>query len=342
MVIDCFSDLDTQYYAEKCFSVTSLAIVHLSPILEQLNHLYVFDGLVYGSGFEQYPESLGVLATHFKILGNAPEVFNRLLDKADFFKQLDKLAIAHPVVSFEPPDDDGWLIKPMRGQGGMGIKAYVPGSVWPVNDDVYWQRFQQGSSHSVLFLARQGNAQIIGFNQQWCGGADHQAFLFAGVRSYVELSRQQKALLLAWVQQLVEVFGLKGMNTLDFILAGEQCLVLEVNPRPSASMQLYSAEWILAHMQACTDGGALAPENKAAYSDVIHRAYQVIYAVRPTKIPIDFEWPIWCFDLPRYGTIIATSQPICSIIADGQSWQHVETLLSALQQSILDKLTKSV
>ena len=54
-----------------------------------------------------------------------------------------------------------------------------------------------------------------------------------------------------WLKQLVPVFALKGLNSLDFIHADDCSYVLEINPRPSASMQLYDEDLLNRHIQAC-------------------------------------------------------------------------------------------
>ncbi|MFZ4703849.1 MAG: hypothetical protein ACOYMG_27710, partial [Candidatus Methylumidiphilus sp.] len=60
--------------------------------------------------------------------------------------------------------------------------------------------------------------------------------------------------------------GLVGLNSLDFVLADGVCLVLEINPRPSATIALYDedfAEGLLAlHVAACL--GELPPLTRNA------------------------------------------------------------------------------
>lgn len=338
VVIDCFGDLDTHGYAKACFLVESLSLVHLTPMLEQATRDYTITKVIYGSGFESYPESLEWLAQRFTLLGNSPAVFNRMLDKQAFFTCLDQLAIPYPAVSFQPPDAlmGNWLTKPMQGQGGVGIKYYQP-LTEPIAGH-YWQRYQTGNPHSVLFLAVKGAVQVIGFNTQWCCELGQQAFVFEGIRTGSDLSQAQKALVIGWLQRLVMAFALQGLNSLDFICTDEGCYVMEINPRPSASMQLYSADWLGQFIQGCLGDMPLT----TITTESVCRGYQVVFAVQPVLIPHGFAWPEWCVDRPKATTIIATTQPICSIIAHDPCWQQVMQLLQTRQQSLLYQLTNSI
>ena len=145
LVIDLFADLDTQGYAEDFRQVKSLAEQDLAPAVDYFIERYAVAHVIYGSGFECYPESLHYLNSRLIMLGNDPDVFARQLDKPAFFSTLDELNIPYPEVVFSAPDcADDWLLKPMQGQGGIGIKRYHGDD--DAIDSVYWQKFQAGTS----------------------------------------------------------------------------------------------------------------------------------------------------------------------------------------------------
>ena len=122
---------------------------------------------------------------------------------------------------------------------------------------------------------------------------------------------------------------LKGLNTLDFIIQGERIYVLEVNHRPSASMQLYDADLFGAHLNACR--GILANTKFTSHTVC---AYQIIYADRSITIPNGFFWPKACRDLPIAGSIIRKGQPICSIIARDINVRNVHWQLNEIRHTI--------
>jgi methenyltetrahydromethanopterin cyclohydrolase len=333
LVIDLFADLDTQRYAEDVKKIPSLAETHLIPEVDYFTERYAVTQFIYGSGFEYYPESLRYLSGRLRVLGNLPKVFIKLHDKSAFFSSLEKLNIPYPEVRFTAPNSSGvWLVKPMQGQGGLGIKRYHPQDC--TESAVYWQAYQAGAPHSVLFLADGKGAQVIGFNSQWAVSlSKNQEFIFSGVINSCDLLIEQKALITDWLKKLVPEFGLKGLNSLDFIQAGDKIRVLEINPRPSASMQLYDADLLNRHIKAC-QGKLTGYPSQAAY-----KGYQVIYAERDIIIPNGFAWPDGCMDLPESGVMCRKGQPICSIIAHQNGAQAVMNELLIKQLNLHKRFT---
>ncbi|MGZ8946947.1 MAG: ATP-grasp domain-containing protein [Methylococcaceae bacterium] len=329
LVIDLFADLDTQHCAEAFKRVPSLAEKYLTPAVDYFIGHYAVAHIIYGSGFEYYPESLRYLDSRLLVLGNLPDTFVKLHDKPAFFSSLDKLNIPHPDVCFSAPAcADNWLVKPMQGQGGLGIKRYHPKD--DIDPAVYWQKYQAGTQHSVLFLADGTDIQIIGFNTQWVVPlSENQEFLFSGIINSCDLLDKQKKRVTDWLKKLVPEFGLKGLNSLDFIQAGETSLVLEINPRPSASMQLYDVDLLTGHIKA-SQGELTDYCRHTGYT-----GYQIVYAMQDVVIPDGFEWPEGCMDLPESGMICRTGQPVCSIIAHQKQAHSVMNELLIKQLNLI-------
>jgi methenyltetrahydromethanopterin cyclohydrolase len=342
LVIDLFADLDTQDFAEDFRQVSSLAEQDLIAAVEYFIERYAVTHVIYGSGLEGYPESLRYLDSRLIVLGNDPDTFARQHDKQAFFSTLDALDIPYPEVVYSAPDCvDGWLLKPMQGQGGVGIKRHHAGDETTV--PVYWQRFQAGTQHSVLLLTDGRDVQVIGFNSQWSVRlSDIQEFVFSGIINSCELSVGHKSLITDWLKQMVPEFGLKGLNSLDFIHFDGQSYVLEINPRPSASMQLYDEGLLLRHIQACvgvTSDAELPLVGRLTLPP--QSGYQVVYAERDVLIPDRFEWPDGCRDLPKSGNMCRAGQPLCSIIVHQKNSRSVAEQLLIKQQLILSKLERS-
>ena len=334
LVIDLFADLDTISYTEDFYQVPSLTVDCLVPVVDDFIKRYAIEYLVYGSGFEYYPDSLHYLSRRLSILGNTPETFLRVQNKQVFFTALDQLSIFYPAVCFAEPVPVGhWLVKPLSGQGGVGIAYYTEQAF--SQSGVYWQEYQPGCASSVLFLANGKRAHVVGFNTQWTTALNEaQAFIFSGIVNYAELSDTQKHLITTWVQQLVLFFGLKGLNSLDFIQADDKLYVLEINPRPSASMQLYDSDLLVAHIKASQSEYCDFSVNQHGFT-----GYQVVYAPHDVLIPEDFVWPDDCMDLPKFGVTCRTGQPICSIIAHQQQAHSIREVLMTKQLNLLKGLT---
>lgn len=336
LVIDLFADLDTQHCAEAFSRVESLAEAYLAPAVDYFIERYAVADVVYGSGFECHPASLFYLSRRLNVLGNDPDVFARQLDKRVFFSALRQLAIPYPEVSFSAPNGEDWLLKPLAGQGGIGIRRYCAEDE---GRSSYWQKFQAGASHSALFLADGLRARIIGFNTQWTVRlSDADEFVFSGVINHADLPEPRKLEIFGWLQRIVPAFGLKGLCSLDFIHANGRNYVLEVNPRPSASMQLYDADLLARHMRVCA--GQRLADSEDMGQGVEPKGYRVVYADRDLVVPESFDWPEWCADLPQPSITCRQGQPICGIISRQENSQSVAERLLTQQQFILNKLTR--
>lgn len=334
LAIDLYADLDTQGHAVCHRKIPSLAWAHLAPAVAFFKARYPVSLAVYGSGFEEHPGSLRQLAACLPLTGNPPEVFARLNDKAAFFSALSRLNIPFPETRFTAPPDGDWLVKPKQGQGGLGIKRHRDG-VDHYRDDCYWQSYQAGVPHSALFLADGEKARVVGFNRQWTAGlVDGQDFVFSGIINHAEISEALQLQIKGWLAALVAEFSLRGLNSLDFILADGCAYVLEINPRVSASMQLYDGDLLRRHIEASLESLALGlePVCKA------YRAYQIVYAPEDIRIPEKFIWPDGCMDLPVSGVRCRKDQPICSIIAHHSRPDVVLRQLERLRQTLFNSL----
>ncbi len=224
-------------------------------------------GLVYGSGFEGRTKLLAQLARGRTLFGNAPDTVAQIKDPSRFFPMLDSLGIAHPETRLEPPADvTGWLVKRSGGAGGSHVTPARPRH--RARPGRYFQKLQSGRTLSVLFAADGHEARVIGINEQWTA-ALHSARLTAMAARSVAwcCPRPCKHGLRHCSVELVRSTGLVGLNGLDFLFDGNEPCVLEINPRPTATIDLYDADFdngLLAfHLRACR--GEL-PEIKQAGS----------------------------------------------------------------------------
>jgi methenyltetrahydromethanopterin cyclohydrolase len=309
LVIDLFADQETQSYAEDFKQIATLAKQYLQPAVDDFIKSYKVTQVVYGSGFENHPESLRYLNSCLTILGNSPDAFIGLHDKTVFFAALNQFYIPYPSVCFSKQNEfEGWLIKPMRGQGGVGIKRFLGEAI---GSDSYLQIYQTGKQYSVLFLADGLHTQIVGFNSQWTTCLDDsREFIFSGIINFCDLKFDQQAQVVGWLKKIVPLFNLKGLNSLDFISDGLNSWLLEINPRPSASMQLYEVNLFERHIKA-----SLGELTHDLYHVNGYTGYQVVYAQHEIMVPDSFLWPEGCVDLPESGVICRTGQPICSIMS---------------------------
>lgn len=333
VAIDCYGDSDTREMAlDYCF-VPGLALADIQEPVLAMKNRHGLNHAIYGSGFESNLPSLNFLQGQFTLLGNAANRFARVQDKKCFFQRLDDLGIAHPAVSFSPPVSEGhWLVKPPAGEGGLGIHRYRPDSLVGVESS-YWQHYIDGMAMSVLFVATQGGVAIVGYQRQLlCTNNSSQPFLFAGALSWPELPGPVRSIVAGWALKLAQCYRLRGLNSLDFILLDGRCYALEVNARPPASLQLYGADIIEAHIKAVLRGTVVETVRPEHLS-----AYKILYAEREILIDEKITWPRWTADRPGPGSRIGQGEPICSIIARAKNRQQLMDRLRNKQQ-VVEKL----
>lgn len=342
LVIDCFSDLDTQEAALESVKVDGLSVGHIKQAVSLLSRKYSITHVIYGSGLENHLETLKYLEQNFTIIGNSADVFESIQNKAYFFEKLKHHNICYPETSFHHPhNEDNWLIKPLNGEGGVGIKRYTAES-----HNCYWQKYCAGTAKSVLFIAKGSEYKIIGFHKQLVTQINDCPFVFDGVINQPELNDIVALSLKQTLKKLVNEFSLKGINSLDFIENNNQLYVLEVNPRPSASLNLYDFDLLSEHIDSCLGGAEalVTPEPSEAKASAtnnssFYRAYKIVFAKTDITISNQIIWPSWVSDKPQKGSIIYTGMPICSIIAGGKNEQQVEDLLLLRQQQLMKLLT---
>jgi uncharacterized protein len=327
-VLDLFADRDTRQEARVAEAVRAARALRFDQrrLLRAAGELAPGAGLVYGAGFEGSPGLLARLATGRRLLGNRPEVLGLVRDPAHFFRLLDRLGVPHPRVRLDRPADvSGWLVKRPGGSGGAHIRTATR---QPAGATSYYQRQEPGAPHSALFLADGRRAMIVGLNRQWTAAArPSRPFLYGGAVGGVTLPPGLTGEIAGRLDAIVETTGVVGLNGLDFLVAEDRWSVLEVNPRPTATMELYDPDYpdglFQAHLDAVSGTMPFRPHPLGAA-----RAHQVIHAKRPWTVPEAFVFPDWCRDLPLAGTAIAAGDPVCTVHAEGAS---AESALDSLQ-----------
>ncbi len=314
--IDLFGDRDTRLLADPCVRLPSAAMrIDADALLDTLRRPELRRvPLVYGSGFEDDPPLLARIAEDRPVLGNPAELLARVKDPFAFAALLDRLGIPHPPVAqslFGP--HDGYLLKRIGGSGGSHVTSATSAVAPP---GWYFQRRVRGTPVSVLFLGDGQRAMTVGFSRQWTSPSACAPYRYGGIAAPLLLPRRLSGALSAMVDRLVEALGLIGLNSADFLVAGTTSHLLEVNPRPGASLDVFDRHPVPPlfglHLDACA--GRL-PEWLPTFRDC--RAAVVHYAATPISIHEDVRWPDWAADLPAGPTHIEEGQPVMTVLAEG-------------------------
>jgi predicted ATP-grasp superfamily ATP-dependent carboligase len=335
LVLDLFDDLDTRATAEASRRVAGdLASGFDEAALLAAARRLPPAPLVYGAGFEGRCDLLAALGRGRRLYGNPPQVLARVKDPARFSALLDDLAIPHPGVAATPPATaEGWLVKRIGASGGAHIRP--AGADEPADDACYYQRRVGGRAVSALFLADGRQALMLGFSEQWThpdGAAS--PYRFGGAARPARLDDRLAGRLSEAVESLAPATGLVGLNSADFMMRDDGFDLIEVNPRPGATLDSFdlddAAPLFRRHLEACRGRlpNAWTPAAGAAAS-------AIVYAERPIVVPEGLSWPDWTADRPPPGTAVGRGEPVCTVFARAGTTPQARDLAIARARAVL-------
>lgn len=345
-VIDGFADMQTLECADAVINVPFDAFgLNAQALLEAISSLdsRAFAGCVYGSGFDAQPMLLEAISERIPLIGNLPETVSAVKSMA-FFDALQSLAIPHPhTFKIWPGHIPGrYLKKSVIGCGGTHITISTVRDKLAANE--YYQQHIEGQAISLLFLAHNHTIEVIGFNEQWVSASPEQPFRYGGAVSNIDLPDEVQQQLTQAAQALTVKFNLAGLNSLDAMVKDRVVYVLEINPRLSATFDLYDAGLLNRHLLAADLKHQLKskPESQSrphligtsqvAVDTKISKAHAIVYASKDLPLPSSYTWPKWATDIPtfQYATmLIESGEPICTVLASAQDAESAKQLVMA-------------
>jgi predicted ATP-grasp superfamily ATP-dependent carboligase len=115
------------------------------------------------------------------------------------------------------------------------------------------------------------------------------------------------------VAQLANVASLVGLNSLDFHVDGERLWLLDVNPRPGATLDIFEPpkqSLFGLHIAACAGKLATTPIYPPGA-----KAAAIAYADDDIPSVPALEWPKWTADRPQPGSAVKAGEPLCTVYA---------------------------
>jgi predicted ATP-grasp superfamily ATP-dependent carboligase len=319
---DLFGDLDLRRGDARVVALPGGSLTALVDAAVQVPAR----GVVYGASFENHPALVARLAERHPLLGNGPRTLRAVRDPQRLGSTLRDAGLMYPRTFAEAPDDRSgrWLRKPLRGGGGTRVRAWRGGAL-PAGA-VAQQRID-GVACSAAAVGDGVDAVVLGLTEQLVG---RRAF---GVRGYrwcgnvvpPRLPTGEREALLGQARAicscLAGAFALRGLFGVDVVWDGERAWTIEVNPRPTASLEAVEAAYGLAvfdaHLRAC------AGELPRIASDRAGAACKaVLFATEDVVIGDSVRW-LECGvrDVPHPGERIAAGHPICTLVAVAETPQ---------------------
>ncbi len=333
LAVDCFGDIDTELAAEalRCLPARVQTGFMTKPLFAALDELVAAAsspplGLVLGSGFECNPRLVARLGERFRLLGNSAATIARTKDPAAFFAVLSRLGIVHPETRPEPPSaPEGWLMKRIGGSGGLHI-VDCPEEPRP-DPRRYFQRRIPGEAISILGLVGP-RAHAFAPSRQWVSPLPKRPYRYGGAVGGIALEPDLEARLITACIALADDLGLEGLVSFDFLVADGEAALLEVNPRPGATLDVFddaAGTLFRAHVETCLggDGAALLA---GSWRPPHARATAILYADLGELTAPALDWPGWVADRPRPGTRVGPRQPAATVLADADTPAAAEHL----------------
>lgn len=313
IVLDAFADLDTREAALRWRRVPVRPDWRWrrGPLLAAAERLAPAPiPLVWASGFERAPELLAELARGRPLWGTPPAVIRALKNPLAFARAARHLGLVHPTTRTTPPSDaTGWLCK-RRGAAGGGHVRWAT-ATRPEGRGWYWQRHAPGRPVSALVAGTGAAAVVLGFSEQWPVPGRH--FRFAGAAVPARCPDLARTRLGEAAMALARHYGIRGLASVDALVDGDQVTVLEVNPRPGASLDAYEqacgTSLFGLHREACAGRLPTAPATRAAAGSAI------VMAPKAVRVPQGFAWPSWTADRTPGGAFIRGGAPVCTVLA---------------------------
>lgn len=317
---------------------------------------------IFTGGLENFPTLIARLARTRPLWGCTPNMIRRVRSPEALSLAARECGLRFPETRFEPPDSGAeerplpnglglspWLRKPWRGSGGQHVdfSSHLDNTngVRFAKRRIYWQKFVSGDSVSAAFVANGKECRLIGETQQLIGPPwTTLPFAYAGSLAPFPVSPAMQDMWRGLGDFLVRRYGLLGLFGVDGIWDGDTLWPLEVNPRYTASMELFeraggdAVDGNLFQMHANAVQGCL-PELTAlprSVSRVFGKA--IVYALRPCRISDSHcsymqaensanPWPLWA-DIPRPGTHHRSGAPVLTVFAQGNSPHETRTRLA--------------
>jgi predicted ATP-grasp superfamily ATP-dependent carboligase len=338
IALDRFGDLDLQ---RLCPSMSILRDLGgrggMAALVDAADGIRAA-GVIYGAGLENRPDLVVRLAAGRTLLGCAPQTLRRVRDPALLGASLRSAGFAYPQTfsAREAPlradRTRRWLRKPLRGGGGRGVHEWRGGRL---GGGLVVQERIAGLPCSAAAVADGRSAALLGVSEQLIGRRALGARGYAWCGNVVPprlAARERRALAAtarAICAHLAAAFGLRGLFGVDMVWDGERTWVVEVNPRPTASLEtieaVSGARSFTAHLEGCAGrlpavGSSTEPAGAAGKA--------VLFATADAVAPDTRGWPARGIrDVPHPGEPIAAHHPVCTLLATGPD---PEAVLSGL------------
>jgi predicted ATP-grasp superfamily ATP-dependent carboligase len=217
----------------------------------------------------------------------------------------------------ESKEDKKFIVKPIVGAGGKGIKRFEETSENTNFNGLMLQEFIEGQNVSASVLSTQNEAKTILTSRQILGeGGLGQPDEFAYCGNLVPYTNDPEIKKTA--EDAVIELSLVGSNGVDMIHTGEDIYVIEVNPRFQGTFEcaenVLGINMVDAHIKAC-NGTLIETRDPDKFA-----VKMVIFAKRRSIAgDLNFEG---VYDIPERNVIIEKDEPAATVVASDKKLEN--------------------
>lgn len=250
----------------------------------------------------------------------------------DIFKLPDTYLITDykEAVEIAESTNKNFLVKPLEGSGGLGIKNFDPTDMDGKIHKALLQEIVEGVDVSASVLSSGDETSTILTSKQLIGKSwlgQNEIYGYCGnIAPYIEKSREtitsQKDFKEV-AEDVIKKLKLIGSNGVDMIIDNGNIYVIEVNARPQGTFEV--AEQVLginmaeAHINACEGdiGNIPLPQNFAVKMIVHSKHCSLVQNLNMKNLN----------DIPGPNVIIEKGEPVATVLTSGKLLEN--TIFSA-------------
>ena len=321
------------------------------------------EGWFYTGALENYPDIIEQLsqpnATYGPLWGTTAAALRLVRDPQWLASTLREASLPALTVRPEtspPPTDGIWMQKPIASAGGRAIRVWDRSAERAaLAEPHYFQQRARGESCSALFRAESHRVEWLGASRQLIHFELSRApipFAYCGsvgpidrVGTAVSISESVRFTLTRIAQTVTQAAALQGLFSIDFLLNGHDICPTEINPRYTASVEVLELANGRALLPTRNGHGENAPrQDRLSVEEGAARPFVaklILYAAHrftaPDLTPLLHRESLWqtplLADIPAPGTVIEPEWPICTVLADGSSFEQCQAnLMLRVQQ----------
>ena len=339
VTVDLFADSDT------CQVATCESLLNYPEGIPEFVSKYAPDAVCITGALENYPSILGQLKGLSWLLAPPVSAITSIRSPFQFKALLQAGGFQFPdITENRVPPYGKWIAKPYLSAAGHHIHVVAKNTKCPTG--YYLQQFVSGRPMSVSYLLQSDSTTILGTSQLTQGEeAGQRGFQFYGAITCPLAQHHRRLLNLG---DLLRKIGLRGLTGVDFVLTDENhIIILEVNPRYTATMELYEHLWkqplIALHVAAFQDtdmAAAAAASLKIAGKQIIYANQSVVITKELMSRCLDLaaDHDLDLADIPHHGTSIKCGQPILTLLGSDQDGESLKQRLRMVGSSILQHI----